>query len=751
MKKLLLRKRKFGIYPKLLFSLLITVIAVTIIVSAVLYIDFESKIDEQIYSLAKNSLYQLSQNAEFMASTAKTLSIQLYFDSSISNIMLYENPNNMDTVMAMAQLDLYRLVTPYVESIYIFNSANGNFYISDDAAANTIQNRSEFYDKEIIALLDHYNEQNHFRPITRVITPDPNDIQNPLSSYVYTFIFTGSYMQTGNDNNYVIVNISQRMMHSLIEEQPSDQDVAMIILDENGYVAFNSKNEYSASDELGSAVTAEIMAAYGESAHFISDVQGTRSLIAFIAGDSLGWKYVAVLPYKSIYAKINSLKINTILLISALLLLSFILAPIVAKRLYRPIEKMLQNIRKLETEKRSNAFAVRQDFLRNLVLESDMQDPDELAAKMEAHSVSLAVDGYFTVILFKLDRFFEFYETYNLPERNALRMKLLKQAEAAVPVWHHPVAVDMKEDRIALVINIRQDFAAHNLEPYIKGMQESITQQFGLSLSASLSTVGETIDQVTFLYNQVVEVSSQRLFFGRGCVIFAEDVIALNQQKYDYPYEKEKLLIDSLLAGNKEELASVYHEIIQMLSGCSYLFANMAFSNLVFNINKAIDIIEKNNFPGSPSVFNRLTLTLNDYEVIQDLDAAIIAILYNIIQRVEEKRLTRHDDVIDKINDIITQNYMDQNLSIGLISQELGISASYLCRLYKRYCSITILDHITEVRMQKAKALLEESDMPVSQISINVGFNNSTYFYRCFKKANGITPNEYRQNARHPL
>jgi len=57
----------------------------------------------------------------------------------------------------------------------------------------------------------------------------------------------------------------------------------------------------------------------------------------------------------------------------------------------------------------------------------------------------------------------------------------------------------------------------------------------------------------------------------------------------------------------------------------------------------------------------------------------------------------------------------------------------------------SLTDVIAEVRMNKAKELLLHSDLPIADIAERTGFTNSSYFYRTFKRCNGVTPNEYRR------
>ena len=118
-----------------------------------------------------------------------------------------------------------------------------------------------------------------------------------------------------------------------------------------------------------------------------------------------------------------------------------------------------------------------------------------------------------------------------------------------------------------------------------------------------------------------------------------------------------------------------------------------------------------------------------------------------ITSRLKEKKDIGHDDLIKKIIDIINSEYMNQSLFVDSISDTLEMSPSYITRIFKQYTTKTILDYIIEVRMKKARDLLENKVYSISEIAEKTGFSNSSYFYKAFKRENGVTPNEYRKNS----
>jgi YesN/AraC family two-component response regulator len=90
------------------------------------------------------------------------------------------------------------------------------------------------------------------------------------------------------------------------------------------------------------------------------------------------------------------------------------------------------------------------------------------------------------------------------------------------------------------------------------------------------------------------------------------------------------------------------------------------------------------------------------------------------------------------------RNYAQKSLSFDEICRVLYISPSYLSRLIKRYLGKTFVDALTELRIEKAKQLLEKSDLKTYEIADAIGIGDPHYFSTIFKKTTGMTPSSYR-------
>jgi AraC-like DNA-binding protein len=96
-------------------------------------------------------------------------------------------------------------------------------------------------------------------------------------------------------------------------------------------------------------------------------------------------------------------------------------------------------------------------------------------------------------------------------------------------------------------------------------------------------------------------------------------------------------------------------------------------------------------------------------------------------------------------------NYIDknysQNLQINDIAQFLGLHPNYLSTIFKQETRVTPKEYLIQLRIKKARELLEQTNYPINVISNSVGYSDQLTFSRAFKAATGKSPKVYRKDA----
>ena len=99
----------------------------------------------------------------------------------------------------------------------------------------------------------------------------------------------------------------------------------------------------------------------------------------------------------------------------------------------------------------------------------------------------------------------------------------------------------------------------------------------------------------------------------------------------------------------------------------------------------------------------------------------------------------------EDIRRYVDMHYTEQ-ISTGDVAQYFHMDPSYISRVFKKNFNKNIKDYLTEKKMEKAKWLLENTDLKIYEVSDASGYADYFYFTRVFRKLTGITPTEWREN-----
>ncbi|TBL81418.1 AraC family transcriptional regulator [Paenibacillus thalictri] len=101
---------------------------------------------------------------------------------------------------------------------------------------------------------------------------------------------------------------------------------------------------------------------------------------------------------------------------------------------------------------------------------------------------------------------------------------------------------------------------------------------------------------------------------------------------------------------------------------------------------------------------------------------------------------------INKIIDYINQHYA-QNITLRFMAQYVALDENYVSSLFKKKTGESLIHYVQRTRVEQAKALLLETESPVSDIGLRVGFENDNYFIKIFRRFMDVTPSQYRKSA----
>ena len=134
------------------------------------------------------------------------------------------------------------------------------------------------------------------------------------------------------------------------------------------------------------------------------------------------------------------------------------------------------------------------------------------------------------------------------------------------------------------------------------------------------------------------------------------------------------------------------------------------------------------------------------------LRADVTSIFLYILRKWHEKNIEDTDvsrpqgELRQKAISYVNNNYMD--LTEQDAAEALGVSSSYLSRVFKKGMKRSFSSYVTSIKLREAERMLISTDMSITEIGECVGFSTSAYFIANFKEEYKETPSKYRRNCR---
>ena len=217
----------------------------------------------------------------------------------------------------------------------------------------------------------------------------------------------------------------------------------------------------------------------------------------------------------------------------------------------------------------------------------------------------------------------------------------------------------------------------------------------------------------------------------------------IEQNRYPYPYDLEIRILKATLQQTEpldEALAILLHYTKTNKIPLP-VFQRMCQS-ILRQINELLDESGK-------SLSDLIPEQIIKSSFINSSGDECLHSLKSILKLVQEHRSKNQDcNIMEQIKRYIEKN-LGQDISLNIVAKRFFLNASYLSQLFKKNTGTNYSVYVNQLRMEKAKHLLEDDNLLISDISDLVGYGDWRYFSQNFKKHTGMTPSEYRAKQRN--
>lgn len=268
--------------------------------------------------------------------------------------------------------------------------------------------------------------------------------------------------------------------------------------------------------------------------------------------------------------------------------------------------------------------------------------------------------------------------------------------------------------------------------------------------------IGKTVSNLMDLplsYLGARDAVAYRVLYGRGKAIAISEIGLEGKEEHKVNKEiiDEERLLDiyrSIRMSSEEELDKCIDFYIEnsRLDSPSLQEYHFFLMDLVTNMHKFLLANQVDTgliFPKEEDVYQKV-----QQFSLAELSQWMKEICKKMQIIIQEMRSDKTKSFVKKAVEHVHSHYMDKDLTVEALSQELHVSAAYFSTVFKRETGKSFINYLTDYRMEKALRLLMEEEEKTYIIAEAVGYSDPNYFSYAFKKKFGMSPSKYKSNSK---
>lgn len=724
---------KFMIQKKLFSFRSLAYLAVSVVLLFVLALSciiglFYKTAQQQTTMFHKSILKNSISEQEEIISSIKGVFNSASFDSSLFELINSPNIQPLTLLHGLQQLNVYRQTTYFIDSIYVYNCQNHMVYVSSPNATEAVWTLDQFYDNDASVIFRTYQNYENAQPIFRNLT-----VSYPAVERIGILSFLRyNTLALPSESSVLMINVRQNAFWKQINLLANDMGSDLFLLDKNGQTLFLSDSESSPSISIPQDTIQLILSSPSSDGYFLTGHSDGSRIICYQPIFDGYYTLVSVTGQNPV---LNLFETNHFFTLIAPFFFLFLFLCISCSAIFFKLSKIYHdNQEKLELskkEKREKSFENRRQailsFLHTTTVDSASlqllaNEQVLLDESMGARVLILVLDHYHTDVTLQ-------YETAT--DRALVKYSICNITEELLSELGVKLTVYEADARCVSVVQPSPDEG--NLLEKLSLLQQQLQCLANISVTIFVSQP-TIVAQIPTVYESLCNALPYKQLFGSKSIITADMLDHREIFDSTIPGDSLKNLAKEVLKLNIDEALLQLEKILELISQGSYKSFQIGLMQVITTLDGTLNtlqcnyLIEKNLYTGT------LIYSLSNLESVEDICTNIADILYQVKESILHTRSGHQQELIEKIKNMVQENYASRDFSINIVADQVNLSAAYLGRLFKKVTGVTFVEYVLETRMDVARHLLKDTNLAIEKIVTQVGFSDTPISTKSLKK-----------------
>lgn len=421
---------------------------------------------------------------------------------------------------------------------------------------------------------------------------------------------------------------------------------------------------------------------------------------------------------------------------------NYVEKPIIPSELIEALKKAISINKKVHEQKyiksrlKEDLTSIKSKVLHSLIMSENFDE------KIEEHVYNL---GLFSAN--KIDcRMCIIYGCSKITNYNRVKTKLEKKLEEVCCKYETNYYFDFSDDsNIVLLLN-SEEGKLEKENPLLKEIQDFVMSMNFQNIDFFLA-IGDLVKaprDLEISYSSAKSALKSLSYKGFGNYAYSDEPYTDRHFELDRDILNDfsRVLMEFDFEAVSHILNNIYNSIIKERPMLNSSIRNIYYNldNSIFNIEKTVMCLyQKEQY----QALEYSSKQIDNAKTLADLNAYITTHAKKMINKHQQE--LKNNSAVLQVLDIIIREYDDPNLSVNKLADKVYLTPTYLAGLFKKSTGKTIGKHLTDFRIEKAKHLLKNKRYKLYYIANMVGYSDSNYFAKVFKRETGMPPSEYRE------
>ena len=427
----------------------------------------------------------------------------------------------------------------------------------------------------------------------------------------------------------------------------------------------------------------------------------------------------------------------------------YIMKPINAPEMNRVLERLREQLEQQRMERRDmetlrrryeESLPVLRELFYTRLLDGRLK-PDQIQDRAARYELELP-DGTWTAVLIRVD----------MPgdDEEAERDELLLLSVRAFFQEHFQmegggIRAILYNDAVALLVHLSQQKDIYPLLEELERLCALSRSYLGIALTLGVGLPCNGPGDLRASAEGARSALDYRVLVGGEAVIYIGDLEPDRSARLPFEEEDQRALGAAVKLGSEEQVEQVVRGLMDRvrekrlsLSQCHLFFLEVvtALIKLARSGGAEVEDVFGPDFTG--------VVSITDFRSLDDLEGWLEGCCLKLREALGRQRSDSAWKTVERAKAFIAEHYADSELSVESLCRHLHLSSTYFSTLFKRETEMSFTAYVTELRMEQAARLLQETDEKTYLIAEKTGYTDPNYFSYVFKRHFGVTPSKYR-------